>query len=201
MVGWTDEPPPVLDEDYDGPGECPRPTWSLMLKTFQAHERRDDHKQCMWNIHPELARIVRATGDDEDDEDDEGASAAGGQLTIGDAAAASAASNLPLYAAEEIIEMHEKGLIVIAYALALRAEPPTGFPAECAKARQLKAPGFELFIARDDESYANETRECCNTLIELISSFIRIAQKMRAANALYIAVEGDGSTDVGKSHK
>jgi hypothetical protein len=153
----------------------------------------------MWNIHPELARIVRAMSDDEDEEDDEGAGATTGQLTIADAAAASVASNLPT--AEEIIEMHEKGLIVIAYALALRAEPPTGFPAECAKARQLKAPGFELFIPRDDESYANETRECCNTLIELISSFILIAQKMRVVNALYIAVEGDGSTDVGKSHK
>jgi hypothetical protein len=153
----------------------------------------------MWNIHPELARIVRAMCEDEDEEDDEGAGATTGQLTIADAVAASAASNLPT--AEEIIEMHEKGLIVIAYALALRAEPPTGFPAECAKARQLKAPGFELFIPRDDESYANETRECCNTLIELISSFILIAQKMRAVNALYIAVEGDGSTWLDRRRK
>ena len=101
------------------------------------------------------------------------------------------------YTEEEIINMHEEGLIVIAYALGLQAEPPSAFTRHCAKARRLKTPGFDEVAS----GHKYESRETCNTLIELISTFMAIAQKIRLANALFIAVEGDGSTDVGKSHK
>jgi len=61
----------------------------------------------------------------------------------------------------------------------------------------LRSPGFIDFEAKPDGTYKYENSETCNTLQELISKFLQIEQRMRVNKALYISVQGDGSTDLG----
>jgi hypothetical protein len=99
MSKWFDEPPPT--EDLEHPG-TPCAAWSFMVKNFQQHERREDHKKAFKNLHPELARSSLVSIPEH------------GPASPSDSADLAPSAG---YSPEEIEDMREKGMIVIAYVI------------------------------------------------------------------------------------
>ena len=71
-----------------------------MVKNFQQHERREDHKKAFKNLHPELARSSLVSIPEH------------GPASPSDSADLAPSAG---YSPEEIEDMREKGMIVIAY--------------------------------------------------------------------------------------
>ena len=78
------------------------------------------------------------------------------------------------------------------YAISLDAQPLSTMPQRCASLRKAMAPGFSDVTQESDYSYAYENVDCGTNLLQLHSSAIKLAQRIRLSKSPILTVQGDG---------